>query len=812
MKVSGRSTDSRHSQCYRLGVALFGALAIFLIASSPTVAAGSVGFIENRGQVDMTVSYYADAAWASIYFTPEAVVIDLKEDILRTERTSSPGYSQERPGMPAERFMPTTRRGCALWVRFKNENPSATIEARGELACRHHFFLGNNPEKWQPGVPAFAEIVFHDLWPGVDLTFWEEGGALHYGVATAPGANAAVVRFSYEGATALMSEDDASVRIVTDQAVLVHVPAIPGERTGSFEMTGAASQDMARIPRTASRDNPAALVWSTFLGGGSSEVLYALTLDSAEAPIVVGRSMSADFPTTAGSYDQSFNGGYWDAFVAKISPSGDTVLWSTFLGGGSGDQGSAIAIDPTGDLIVTGWTASSNFPVTAGAFDVSVDSVDVFVAKLNATGSSLLWCTFLGGNNHDEGSALALDSSGNPIITGPTCSADFPTTTGTFDRSHNGEFDVFVAKLNPSGSALLWGTFLGGDDWDICMDIVIDPDGRPILTGWTKSADFPTTAGAYDVTHNGGGSDAFLTKLDAPGSNLIWSTFLGGGGGPDRGVDLELDARGDLALAGDTSAPDFPTTSGAHDETHNGGKDAFFATIRASGETLIQSTFLGGSDDEYTTALVLDSAGNPIVGGDTQSADFPTSPDAYDTSFNGGLNDIFLTRLSDPYWSTFLGGSHWDSWPVIALDHSDDWVVAGYTGSVDFPTTPDAYDQTLSGTSDVCVTKLAPGEPSAILESDAVAIAGLLLPRPNPFRKTVLVCYGLPSERDVDLRVFDICGRMVATLDSGSKTAGSHSVIWDGRDGRGQEAPGGTYFVRLRVGGESFERKFIRIR
>jgi hypothetical protein len=298
-------------------------------------------------------------------------------------------------------------------------------------------------------------------------------------------------------------------------------------------------------------------------------------------------------------------------------------------------------------------------------------------------------------------------------VSGETASTDFPTTPGAYDRTLSGRTDAFAAKLSADGSALLWSTFLGGSGSgeDEPWAVTVDGYGNPVVAGVTYCPDFPTTAGAYDVTFSGGFTDAFVAKLSANGSALVWSTFLGGGNGDgDQALAIAEDASGDLVVAGRTLSTDFPVTSGAYDGTYNGDGDAFVAKLSADGSALDWATFLGGSHDEAVGDFALDSSQDLVLTGATGSIDFPVTSGAYDGTFNGFV-DAFVAKLSADgsvlIWSSFLGGANADTAEGLALDAVGRAVVAGYSDSADFPVTAGAYDSTFNGSRETFVAKVS---------------------------------------------------------------------------------------------------------
>jgi hypothetical protein len=331
----------------------------------------------------------------------------------------------------------------------------------------------------------------------------------------------------------------------------------------------------------------------------------------------------------------------------KLNPNGSSLVYGTFIGGSSGDYGEGIAVDGGGNAYVTGLTLSSDFPTTPGAFDTSYNGDDdAFVVKLNPTGNSLSYGTFIGGSDSDWGSGIAVDGGGNAYVTGLTRSSDFPTTSGAFDTSFGGYRDAFVVKLNPDGSFLVYGTFIGGSDDEYSHGgIAVDGGGNAYVTGTTDSSDFPTTPGAFDTSLDGY-SDVFAVKLNPSGSLLSYGTFIGGSGG-DKGWGIAVNGGGNAYVTGRTSSSDFPTTSGAFDTSYNGGYweyDAFVIKLNPDGSSLSYGTFIGGSSWDEGYGIAVDGGGNAYVTGTTYSSDFPTISGAFDTSHNG-YYDAFVVKL-----------------------------------------------------------------------------------------------------------------------------------------------------------------------
>jgi hypothetical protein len=671
-----------------------------------------LAFEQNRGQTDGRVDFLARAPGHTAFLTPTGATLALQ---------------------PAGE----DAKGAALRLELTGADPAARPVGQERLPGVVNVLRGDDPAKWVTGAPTFARVRYHDVYPGIDLAWYgTHEGRLEYDFIVRPGADPSAIGLELEGARRVSLADSGALRIETAAGTLVQRPPvayqqIAGERRrveSRYELSG---RSVHISVGDYDRDRPLvidpALVYSTFLGGGGFDLGFGIAVDGTGSAYVAGFTGSADFPTTPGAFDTTYNGADLDAFVTKLDPAGSSLLYSTFLGGESNDLGTGIALDGGGSAYVVGATASSNFPTTPGAFDTSHNgNEDAFVTKLDATGSALAYSTYLGGRSpqgsarEDVGIGIAIDASGSAYVAGRTESATFPTTPGAFDTSYNGGADAFVTKLDPAGSSLLYSTFLGGGGFDNGIGIALDGGGSAYVVGSTDSADFPTTPAAFDTTFNGGFTDAFVTKLDPAGSSLLYSTFLGGAV-RDAGDGIALDGGGSAYVVGSTDSSNFPTTPGAFDTTFNGGDDAFVTKLDPPGSTLLYSTFLGGPSTDSGTAIDIDRAGRAYVTGHTSSSSFPTTAGAFDTTYNGG-GDAFVTTLdpagSSLLYSTFLGGASSDVGHGIAIDGRGFAYVAGFTGSTNFPTTPGAFDTTFNGVFDAYAAKLdvgvGPGPPATL--------------------------------------------------------------------------------------------------
>ncbi|WP_051314880.1 SBBP repeat-containing protein [Alteribacter aurantiacus] len=388
-----------------------------------------------------------------------------------------------------------------------------------------------------------------------------------------------------------------------------------------------------------------ALVYSTFLGGTGFDEGRDLTVDVYGNAHVVGFTDSQDFPTTPDAFETTLSDSSFDVFTVKLDASGSTLVYSTYVGGIGDDFGIGIgnAVDAYGYAYITGFTNSVDFPTTPGAFDQSLNGdFDGFVTKLDASGRTLVYSTYLGGTAEDFCKDIEIDKYGNAYVTGVTESADYPTTPGAFDQVYNGEFDLLVTKLDASGKTLVYSTFIGGSGFDEGRSITLDAYENAYVTGRTFSADYPTTPGAFDPVFTNS-FDVLVTKLSATGESLVYSTYLGGTNEEDS-FAIATDIYDQAYVTGFTASSDFPTTTDAFDTVFNGVQDVFLTKMDTSGQTLVYSTYLGGSNVDQGRAIEVDAYGNAYAAGFTDSTDYPTTPGAFNVVLNGGT-DVLVTKL-----------------------------------------------------------------------------------------------------------------------------------------------------------------------
>lgn len=648
-----------------------------------------LSFEANQGQTNPDVKFLSRGAGYTLFLTSEEAVL-----ALRDERPAPRG--QVREAVPLDQPMTQVGRTTrALRIRLLDSNPDAKVVGTDKLPGKTNYLLGNNPKNWRANVANYAKVRYQNVYPGIDLVYYGNQGQLEYDFVV--GANA----------------DPQVIRMALDMAS-------PGESSrahhGARARTDKSGDLVVKIGRREVRMH--------------KPVVYQV----ASADGVSQREEVAGGFAINGANEVSFHVGNYDRSRSLVIDPG--LGYSTYIGGSGNDYGNAIAVDSAGDAYVVGQTASSDFPLTSGAYQTSCGggscvASDVFVTKLDPTGSTLLYSTYIGGSGVDLANGIALDPSENAYVVGQTYSSDFPVTAGAFQSACAGacrSSDAFVLELSSTGSALVYSTYLGGGRYDQGNAIVLDASQNAYVTGTTCSQNFPTTAGAFQLRFAGDmgkcklavpGGDAFITEVNSTGTAVLYSTYLGGSGG-DTGYSIALDSSNNAYVAGYTYSTDFPTTAGAFQTSLGTSTQAGYLTkMNPTGTAPVYSTYLSGTGpgnpcDSCATAVAVDPAGDAFVTGLTLQTTFPVTSNAFQKTHAGGTgHDGFITEFnpsgSGLIYSTFLGGSGDDGITSIALNGGRVYI-RGNTSAADFPVTRNAFQPAFAGQFDVFVTKFVPGE------------------------------------------------------------------------------------------------------
>lgn len=902
-----------------------------------------ISFTENRGQFDEKTLFKADADGAAFYFCQGEVAClftrDTKEIIEDDfEGMNVPDHFRRR------RYK---KEGLIVRTQFLSANPNADVIGINRLSYNNNYFLGNDPGKWYTDVPNYSEIVYKDIYAGIDLKYYGSSGSMKYDFIIHPGADPSRIMIRYEGVSDLRLANNGNLEIETTFGQLYEkspqiYQEIKGETyeiSGQFQIMG---PGIFGFTIRDSYDRSSALIidpqfiYGSYLGGSSADQGTGVAVDGAGAVYILGSTSSPDFPTE--NPFQSEYGENWDVFLTKISPYDNSFIYSTYIGGGYIDEAGDIAVDSNGHAYITGKTQSSDFP-TVNAIDDDYGggfSGDAFVAKISSLGNSLLFSTYLGGFESDNGWDIALGKQGNIYVTGMTLSSDFPTAN-PFDGDFNGDSDVFITRLSAAGDSLIYSTFLGGFESEVGWGIAVDTVGNAYIAGWTSSSDLPLV-NPYDEFYHGH-RDGFVSKLATSGDSLIYCTYLGGNH-EDGAFSIAVNPNGNAYVTGYTHSIDFPQTN-AFDSSYNGLNDAFIAKLSQSGNSLEYCTFFGGPLDEMGWSIALDSFGNTYITGATFSGNIPLE-NPFDETYND-LGDAFVMKLSESglilMYSTYIGGEAWDEGHDIAINGYGKIFVTGKTKSVNrFPAINGFDNDFNGGLWDGFVIKFDeelyiftyvwPGDldnngiveaadilplvefwnetgpsrgiidygwyeheaqewdmlPATFADADgsgrvdirdffpiclnwaSVHDAVVLAPSfandfdveanrevieliyeqvrhsqsgpqfeikrfienllsisfpsrfvlqqsyPNPFNASVSIAYEVPTESRITIEIYNIIGQRVKVLVDKAHNRGAYNIIWDGKDESGNQVSSGIYLYRLGTSEYSLIRKMVLLK
>jgi len=636
-------------------------------------------FEENRGQVQSQAEYFVRGSDFLVMFSPR--------EVLWTP--AAEGSKQDHESC-RKSDSPDAVRAGVIRLSYLGMSPDATLVAEEMLPAKTSYLLGSDPTKWQVAVPNYRAVRYRDIYPGIDLVFYGNGKSLEYDFVIAPGANLEEIRLRFGGTASLRLAGEGDLVVEFGEGEIRHraphiYQELEGERaevSGRFEIREGGLVGFAvdsYDPAKKLTIDPV-LVHSSYFGGSRGEVPGAVAVDSDGSVYVVGSTGSMDLPLKNPVQEEFAGGGATngDIFVTKIDPTGTSVVYSTYIGGTTTDIGRGIAVDAAGQIVATGTTFSTDFPSTPGAFQEECSGQCPFVFQLSADGSELVYSTFVG---RGDGLSIAADSGGQAVIVGRTTSNDFPIKNA-FQAARPGKWDTFVTKLNDTGNGLVFSTFLGGSEDDNLAgwaEVATDSSGSIFVTGSTMSEDFPLQNSVQSQL--GGGRDAFVAKFNAQGG-LAFSTYLGGTD-EDVGRGVSVDSQGNALVAGTTKSADFPVEN-AFQPAYGGGVgfgDAFVAKISPAGGSLVYSTFLGGTGADTASDIAVDALDRATIVGNGASG-FPVRQPLREFE---GIDNVVCKLSSDGselVYSTPIGGGDQD---IAVATRGTNVYVAGNIATATLP-------------------------------------------------------------------------------------------------------------------------------
>ncbi len=740
----------------------------------------------------------------------------------------------------------TTQKDVGINSDLRKYTCAKSIDAQGELSWHNNYFLGNDSSKWAPDCRNFTCIVYHDVWDGIDVEWYESKGHLEFDFVVHPGADPKQIRMVCEGLEAPLSFDtrrwdfspatslnDSGMAGLKSHLQELCLPISLGELRmsipGAYQTTanGTRGNNVAaqfRLvagncfaidltngydPSQTLRIDP--LVYSTFSGGSGEDYSASLGLTITGSIVISGSTNSQNYPTTPGTIER-MNAGLDDCFISKLDSTLSHLQFSTYLGGEFNDYCQELKLDSQNSIYVTGSTESDNFPTTTNAYcqtHSGYRTKDCFVAKVNSSGSQLLYSSMIGTSAQDVSNAIIVDESDSScIITGSTSGTTYPVTAGAYIPSSS--VGCIITKFDINHPSLLFSTYVGGTNGaeGNCI-IKLPSDQSLVFAGETYSNDFPCTINAYDTSYNGG-DDAFIARINHDGSVLLKSTYLGGS---SMDVIFKMVAfRDSLIIAvGGTYSTDFPHTLIAFDSIQHGRADCFVSVLNRNLTNLCYSSFFGGEGAESAVGLFCNNLDSIYIAGSTTSHIFPLSSNAFQHSYAGGDHDCFVVRISINnqlnYYSTFIGGIYDDLGSDILANSSNRIILLGITSSSNFPITTTGYDTANNGQHDCFITQFTI-DSTYVQEASPLPNSILLVKNfPNPFNSTTVIEFSLPKASHVKIELFDLLGRQIQTLSDQHQPAGTHRMLLNG-----SQLPSGQYFYRISTSDQTICRKLMLIK
>ncbi|HEV2232875.1 MAG TPA: SBBP repeat-containing protein, partial [Terriglobia bacterium] len=702
-----------------------------------------LSFEPNQGQANLQVNFLSRGEGYTLFLTGSEAVLALKKSSVVGDKKSvaqhpsfdpaaprgplplSSFHRQDEPNEEIERPQdrkagPALRdQSTVLRMRLVGANLTAKVIGLDEMQSKTNYFIGKDPKNWRTNVPNYARVKYEGVYPGVDLIYYSnQGGQLEYDFVVAPGADPNPITLDV-GAGLVPPKDARDAGTVPNKSAPGLEPtkragqAPPLRLDGNGDLILPADGGDIRFQRPmVYQELSVDSSESTIQDNGQRTTYNGPLTANHQSSIAIRKFLDGRYILTANNQIGFEVAAYDHTKPLVIDP---VLSYSTYLGGSNFDYAYGIAIDPAGNAYVTGQTDSVDFPnlgqVQSSGGGTCTDDLlspfvcfDAFVAKLNPAGTALIYSTFLGGSNQDYGTGIAVDSSGNAYVTGYTLSTDFPTLNPFQAANAGGNcgtslaplpcYDSFVTKLDATGTALVYSTYLGGTGFDLASGISVDPSGAAYVVGSTSSTNFPVTGQPLQAAYGGGLYNAFVTKLNPAGSTIAYSTYLGGSR-EDHGAAIVIDSTGEAFITGYTNSSNFPTMNPLQGALASGTCglgpcfDAFIAKLNATGSALIYSTFFGGNGGDYGYGIAADAAGDAYITGLTTSTNLPVTPGAYQPTGGGTNYDAYVMKMNPAgsalIYSTYLGGIGGEVANGIAVDLSGNAYVTGYNHGGAFP-------------------------------------------------------------------------------------------------------------------------------
>ncbi len=731
---------------------------VFLIAllffGWPLIAQDNLIIRENKGQWDPRIVFKGSSArGANVSFLRQGLSFAFSRELKpQSADNTNPGSNTNTPHRKPS--LSPNREALVFNISFDGANKDVEISADGKQESHTSYFTGTMTAL---NVPDYSQLRYNSIYPGIDLKYYAAKNGIEYDYILHPGASLSSIQMKCEGlkkislnpkgelqlesAWGLMSESAPySYQIINGQKKEVDIrfqiytsTTHGNSTTYGFKINGRYDKEQDLII------DPVYLGWGTYMDGKTNTTFgYQYDIATDLQGNIYGTGFeNAGYAVTAGAYSTTYAGGSsafngdsthgCDVFVYKLKSDGTTLLWATYVGGNNIDMGRGLKVDASGNVYVAGITNSTDFPVSAAAFNKTYakttgQSSYGFIFKLNSTGSALMYSTYLGGTEGDEWLLdLALTASSEAIVTGWSSSPDYPTSTGAFQTAlsaFGGSSNAIVSRINTTGSALVYSTFVGGEGNDMGLAMDIDANDNVFVVGNTQSNNFPVTAGCFQSAMKGSFENtAFVFSLAPNGSSLNYSTYLGGSIGEEigftqgasywsYGFGIAVNSSDEAFVTGATESFDFPVTAGAYQTARKSNENAFVTCFNSTGTGLIYSTYLGGSRLDAGFDIKVNSKNEAYVAGTTLSQNFPYTTCAYDSALDGNYYDVFLTKLSangkSLMYSTYFGGSNNDysdpSIELISNGCNEDVAYGFTTHSLDVPTTPGSYKTAITTT------------------------------------------------------------------------------------------------------------------